>query len=131
MPAGTAPHTLGVADFNRDGLLDIIVANDQSNDTSIFLSSGQRGFAAACPIPVGRKAGLVITQDLNLDGRPDFAVASAETRDVSVFLQKPPGSPTPGTLPACSTFAASFRGLTPLSLPGTPAGTCGRQLRSD
>jgi len=120
MPAGIGPHTLAVADFNRDGLLDIIVANDQSNDTSIFLSSGQRGFTPACPIPVGRKAGLVITQDLNLDGRPDFAVASAETRDVSVFLQKPPASPTPGILPPCSTFAASFRGLTPLSLPGTP-----------
>lgn len=121
MPAGTGPHTLSVADFNRDGLLDVVVANDMSNDTSIFLSAGQRGFAPACPIPVGRKAGLVITEDLNLDGRPDFAVASAETSDVSVFLQKPPGSPTPGTtLPPCSTLAASFRGLTPLSLPGTP-----------
>ncbi len=121
MPAGTGPHTLSIADFNRDGLLDIVVANDMSNDTSIFLSAGQRGFAPACPIPVGRKAGLVITEDLNLDGRPDFAVASAETSDVSVFLQKPPGSPTPGTtLPPCSTLAASFRGLTPLSLPGIP-----------
>ena len=121
LPAGTEPHTLSVADFNRDGRLDVIVADAMSNNTSIFLSSGQRQFAAACPIPVGRKAGLVITQDLNLDGRADFAVASAETSDISVFLQKPPGSPTPGTtLPPCSTFAATFRGLTPLSLPGTP-----------
>jgi cell division septation protein DedD len=124
MPAGTAPHTLAVADFNRDGRLDVIVADNDSNSSSIFLNSDpnppHRSFAAACPIPVGRKAGLVITQDLNLDGRPDFAVASAETIDISVFLQKPPGSPTPGTLPPCSTLAQSFRGLTPLNLPAKP-----------
>jgi len=124
MPAGTAPHTLAVADFNRDGRLDVIVADDDSNNSSIFLNSNpnppHRSFAAGCPIPVGRKAGLVIAQDLNLDGLPDFAVASAETIDISVFLQKPPASPTPGTSPSCSTLAQSFRGLTPLNLPATP-----------
>jgi hypothetical protein len=129
MPAGSAPHTLAVADFNRDGRLDIIVADDDSNNSSIFLNSDpnppHRRFAAACPIPVGRKAGLVIAQDLNLDGLQDFAVASAETIDISVFLQKPPGtptpgSPTPGTLPSCPTLAQSFRGLTPLNLPAKP-----------
>jgi hypothetical protein len=124
MPAGTAPHTLAVADFNRDGRLDVIVADDDSNNSSIFLNSDpnppHRSFAAACPIPVGRKAGLVIAQDLNLDGLQDFAVASGETIDISVFLQKPPGSPTPGTLPPCSTLAQSFRGLTPLNLPAKP-----------
>ena len=124
MPAGTAPHTLAVADFNRDGRLDVIVADGESNNSFIFLNSDpnppHRSFTSGCGIPVGRKAGLVITADLNLDGRQDFAVASAQTIDISVFLQKPPASPTPGVLPSCSTLAQSFRGLTPLNLPAKP-----------
>ncbi len=145
--AGTAPHTLAVADFNRDGRLDIIVADDMSDNSSIFLNSDPtppyRSFTAACPIPVFRNAGLVIAGDLNLDGRQDFAVASADTQDISVFLQKPPGTPTmsatptatptgtasaPGiatatatpTLLPCSTLAQSFRLLPPLNLPAKP-----------
>jgi hypothetical protein len=133
MPAGTAPHTLAVADFNRDGRLDIIVADADSNNASILLNtdpSPPHSFAAACPIPVGRKAGLVIAADLNLDGFQDFAVASAETIDISVFLQKVPGTPTPGTptpgsptpgsLTTCAALAQTFRGLTPLNLPAQP-----------
>jgi hypothetical protein len=141
--AGTSPNGLAIADFNRDGLPDIIVANEGSDNVSIF--AGQLGacrtggaacrvdvdcgannpclnhFALPCPIPVHRHATGVVAADLNHDGRPDFAVFSDQTNDISVLLQigVPSGTPTPTAAPGntCPSGTSGFRPLTQIGLP--------------
>ena len=41
---GTTPNAVAVGDFNRDGQLDVAVANSGSNDVSILLGDGSGGF---------------------------------------------------------------------------------------
>src|SRR5262249_50077066 len=48
MAAGTSPRSLAIADFNRDGLLDVVVADEGSNDVAIFLGRGNRQFDPGC-----------------------------------------------------------------------------------
>jgi len=115
MPVGGAPGSIALADFNRDGLLDIIVANEATNEVSVILGTGKRAFAAPCQISigVGRVSSLVVAQDLNQDGLQDFAVASDQTNDVLVFLQT---AATPGS----SFFCTGFSGLPKMNAQGTP-----------
>ncbi len=129
MVARDDPHSIATADFNRDGRPDLIVGNAGTDAVSIFMGKSG-GFAPACSVSVGRRAGLVVANDLNLDGRPDFAVASAQTADVSVFLQTAPGIPS-NTAPTCATIAANFRGLAPLALPGVPEAILAADLVTD
>lgn len=118
MPVGSSPGSIAIADFNRDGIPDLIVANEASDNVSIILGGGSRTFAAACSISVGpRKASFVVAGDLNHNGAQDFAVASDQTGDVSVFRQPPP---TPGSLSSCTDLAANFHGLPPLQLSAVP-----------
>jgi MYXO-CTERM domain-containing protein len=129
MATGDAPHSVATADFNRDGRPDLIVGNAGTSAVSIVMGKPD-GFAPACSVSVGRRAGLVIASDLNVDGRPDFAVASAQTADVSVFLQTAPGLPS-DNVPLCATIVASFRGLAPLGLPGEPEAIVAGDLVTD
>jgi len=107
MHAGSAPHSIAAAQFNAGTSPDIIVANESSNDVTIFLGTGQQAtpFFAPCSVAVNRAASFVVARDLNRDGREDFAVASDQINDLSVFLQNAPvGTPTPGTGGECPSF---------------------------
>ena len=120
MLAGTEPRALAIADFNRDGMPDILVANELSDDVSIFLGTGDRTFGLPCSIAMGRHVTGVVAMDLNLDGRADFAVFSNQTNDISVFLQivaNGTGTPTPTPVNACPQGTSGFRGLAPIGLP--------------
>lgn len=129
------PNTIAIADLNRDGWLDILVGNANSNSISVFLGGPERTFQPDCPISisaVGSFTSLVIAQDLNGDGRQDFAVAIEQANDIVPFLQlaptptSTPASATPTSTPApvtCNDLASSFRGLEPFpksELPATP-----------
>jgi hypothetical protein len=41
---GAAPNSVEIADFNRDGNLDLAVANSDSNDVSVLLGDGKGAF---------------------------------------------------------------------------------------
>jgi hypothetical protein len=45
--AGTTLRSVATGDFNRDGKLDVAIANFGSNDVSILLGVGDGTFAAA------------------------------------------------------------------------------------
>jgi hypothetical protein len=69
-PVGTTPSALASGDWNRDGRLDLAVANRGSKDVSILLGDGAGGFAAATGSPVS-VAGTpidVAVADLDHDG---------------------------------------------------------------
>ncbi len=98
---GTGPVSVAIGDFNLDGILDLAVANQSTNDVSVFLGDGLGGFTAApgSPFGVGTGPVSVAIGDFNLDGILDLAVANQGTNDVSVFLGDGLGgfTPAPGS----------------------------------
>ena len=84
--AGDMPRSVAVADLNRDGDLDLAVANQFSDDVSVLLGDGGGGFAALTDLAVGDEPASVTTGDFNRDGIVDLAAANTASGDVSVLL---------------------------------------------
>lgn len=83
-PAGQRPAALAVADFDRDGRIDVAVANAATDD--VILLQGQLGgsFRPAGAVAAGENPGAMAVGDLNADDRPDLVVVG------------PPRGPGPG-----------------------------------
>jgi hypothetical protein len=83
----TGPYSLAVADFNLDGVPDVVTANYKSGTASVLLGIGDGRFEAAIDAgTTGAYSYGVATGDFNGDGKPDFAIANAISNDVSVKL---------------------------------------------
>ena len=78
---GTQPVAIATADFDGDGLPDLITANAGSNDVTLLLSS-----QGTLPLPVGKHPDAVITGDFNNDGHADFAAANRDDNTITVYL---------------------------------------------
>jgi FG-GAP-like repeat len=68
---------LVVADFNRDGILDIVVANRDSADVSVLLGRGDGTFAPQLRFDATAAPFALDVGDLNNDGILDLAVADS------------------------------------------------------
>jgi FG-GAP-like repeat len=92
MRNGSHPHThgLGVADFNGDGLTDIVTANSSDNDISVMLNNGRTGFRAApgSPFTVGPAPYPLTIGDVNNDKHLDIVSTSTHlsTRALTVLM---------------------------------------------
>ena len=75
-------------DFNNDGQLDLIVANNEGDNVSILLGNGDGTFQPAVSYSAG--AGTlpdsIAVGDFNGDGKLDLAVASSARGSVSILL---------------------------------------------
>lgn len=71
------------ADFNNDGLPDIVTTNLDDDTVTVLLSNGKGGFheAAGSPFPAGAKPWQMAIGDFNRDKKPDLAIIPYE-RDV-------------------------------------------------
>lgn len=74
------------ADFNKDGLADVVTTNLDDDTVTILLSDGKGGFreAPGSPDAAGGKPWQIAIADFNGDGNPDLAIIPYE-RDL------PPG----------------------------------------
>jgi hypothetical protein len=95
--AGTTTVFLAVGDFNRDGILDLVVINagdatGQGGNAAILLGKGDGTFHAAGSYAAGRYPFSVAVADLNGDGIPDLVVANSLSNDVSVLLGEGDGT---------------------------------------
>jgi hypothetical protein len=71
-------------DFNRDGQVDVAIANDNFEGVTVRL--GLPDFQNDATYPTGAGANEVLTVDFNHDGNLDLAVANAGTNTVSILL---------------------------------------------
>jgi FG-GAP-like repeat/Divergent InlB B-repeat domain/FG-GAP repeat len=113
-PVGTAPFGIATGDFNRDGLLDLAVANSGSATISILLGNGDGTFQPAVNTSAGQAPWALIAADLNGDGLLDLAVAD-ETGSALVLLGKGDGTFRP---PIAIALDASPRSIAMADLNG-------------
>src|SRR5437899_659498 len=87
LPAGTHPTMLSIADINKDGNPDVLVANGGSGNVSVYLGDGKGGFsqASGSPFPAGQNCADIATGDLNGDGNLDIAIANHGVKFVTVL----------------------------------------------
>jgi VCBS repeat protein/FG-GAP repeat protein len=99
--AGKQPYCLALADFNRDGKVDIAVGNNGSANLTMLLGDGRGGFseASGSPFPAGNSPNDIAAGDVNGDHNLDLAIANHDTRYVTVLLGNGRGlfSPAPNS----------------------------------
>jgi hypothetical protein len=134
---GTLPVSVTIADVNKDGNNDILVANGGSSNLSVYLGDGKGGFsqASGSPFPTGPNPSDIAVGDFNGDGNPDLAIANHAVKLVTVLLGNSkgqfsfaPGSPfsVPSNPHPHGIAVADFNGDKKLDLAVEP--TCVRQL---
>ncbi len=122
---GNEPTGIAVADFDHDGLQDVITANKLSNDLTVLLSVTAPGAAAptftALP-PISNTGGpsAILAEDFNGDGRTDIAVSEELLGVVNVRLNT---TVTPGT--------ATFNGVGLVGAGTAPVAMVAADLNGD
>ncbi|MFY8004907.1 MAG: FG-GAP-like repeat-containing protein, partial [Chitinophagaceae bacterium] len=92
---GSYPNSVAIGDLDGDGKLDLAVANQNSNNVSVFRNTSTSGsidvssFAAGVDFATGTNPVAVAIGDLDGDGKPDLAVANfslnLSSNSVSVY----------------------------------------------
>jgi len=88
------PDRLGAVaagDFNVDGKPDLLVANFEAGDVSLFQDDGNGDYVERCPSPFRALAGPVFIASGRLDGdsRPDAVVVGRLGRGISIRISDP------------------------------------------
>ena len=83
---GDRPTALVVADYDGDGLLDVITVNRSSSDISLEKGFGDGTFRRAISVAVGSQPSSFAVADMNGDGLPDLVTGNLLSQDVTVNL---------------------------------------------
>ncbi len=86
VPAGSSPQREVAADFNRDGKLDLAVADGANNEILVLLGNGDGTFQSPAYYATGSNPSYLVTGDFNGDGNIDIAVADYNGNTVSILL---------------------------------------------
>ncbi len=81
-----SPEGIITTDLNRDGILDLVTGNYNSDEVSILLGNGDGSFGTASTISAGDGSSRVTTGDFDGDGIMDLATANVNAGNVSVLL---------------------------------------------
>jgi uncharacterized protein (DUF2141 family) len=113
------PQSVAVGDFNGDGKLDLVTANQGGDNVTVLLGDGAGKFTAASvsSFKVGKEPVSVAVGDFNGDGKLDLAIANRKDNTVTVLLgdgkggfTEAPGSPFPVGVEPWSLAVGDFNG---------------------
>jgi hypothetical protein len=85
LPNGSKPYGIATADFNGDGVIDLISANENGT-VSLLLGIGNGSFATAVHSTVDTDAKGITAGDLNNDGKVDFVVSNYNSYKLNILL---------------------------------------------
>jgi hypothetical protein len=86
---GPNPMWVAIADLDRDGRLDLVVANEgfgAGTTLSVLLGNGDGTFGPETDYTAGVAVNVVAVGDLNRDGKLDVAVSNGASHTVSILL---------------------------------------------
>ncbi len=92
IPLPSGNQFIDVADFNRDGRLDLTTSDGQHNVINVFSGNGDGLFQPAVPYAGGPASFGVHTADLNGDQWPDVTTVNPSAKVVNVFLNRGDGT---------------------------------------
>lgn len=84
--AAQEPRCILTHDFNKDGNLDLAVANYSYGTISVFDGDGLGNFGPAVSYAVGSYPTSMVCDDFNNDTIPDLAVTNWSSTDISILL---------------------------------------------
>jgi len=87
----SVPTSMTVADFNKDGKLDLAVGVSPDSLVEIFAGDGTGNFSLINSFSSVNPVSLVAS-DFNLDGATDIAVANGQDSTVNVYLSRGNGT---------------------------------------
>ncbi|MDH4071102.1 MAG: FG-GAP-like repeat-containing protein, partial [Ignavibacteria bacterium] len=86
--AGSTPYGIVCADLDRDGDLDLAVANRGGASVVLLSNDGDGTFAPAGTIPVGNNPEAIDAGDLDNDGDIDLVIANSASNTASVLINE-------------------------------------------
>ncbi len=84
--AGLQPTLVRVGDLNKDGILDLVTANESSNSVTAFLGRGNGSFQTPRHYIVGHEPGEIIIEDLDGNSTVDLAVSNLSSTHLSILF---------------------------------------------
>jgi hypothetical protein len=85
-PVGNNPLSVAVGDFDRDGTLDLAVADHNDQNVSILLGNGDGTFRSGGTFATNGTPIFVVAADLRHDGKLDLITGNEFHNDISVLL---------------------------------------------
>jgi hypothetical protein len=83
---GKGPDDVNFADFNGDGIEDLVVANYTDNTVDLLLGKSGGGYTLVGPFAVGDNPYSAAVADLDQDGTPDVVVSNCFSNSTGVLL---------------------------------------------
>ena len=89
---GGNPAAMGAEDFNRDGFVDLVVADRSDNSVSVLLNQRGGVLQATAAVPVGTAPAVLATGLLNEDSYPDLVVGNQGSNDLTLLVNNGEGN---------------------------------------
>jgi hypothetical protein len=88
------PNSITNADFNGDGFIDLVTANNDAstNCVSLLLGNGAGSFGSPTNYTISTTPNLIISEDFNGDSNADLAISDRTSNNVSILLGTGVGS---------------------------------------